>query len=34
MADTAKNSRQAALGDRLQAQLKDYENKFAVVQGK
>jgi hypothetical protein len=34
MADTAKNNRQAALGDRFQSQLKDYENKFAVIRDK
>lgn len=34
MADTTKNSGQAQLSTQLQAQLKDYENKFAAVQGR
>jgi hypothetical protein len=34
MADTAKNNHQTALSNQLQAQLKDYENKFAVLEGK
>jgi len=34
MADTAKSNHQEALSNQLQAQLKDYENKFAMVQGK
>src|SRR6185437_15847 len=34
MADTAKNNRQAALSDRFHSQLKDYENKFAVIRDK
>ncbi len=32
MADSAKNNQQAELGKQLQAQLGDYENKFAVLQ--
>ena len=34
MADTTKNSGQAELSSQLRGQLKDYENKFAVIQGK
>jgi len=34
MADTAKNSHQLDLSNQFQAQLKDYENKFAVLEGK
>ena len=34
MADTVKNKHQDALGNQLNAQLKDYENKFAVLEGK
>ncbi len=34
MADTVKNKHQDALGNQLQSQLKDYENKFAVLEGK
>ena len=34
MADTTKNNRQTELSNQLQAQLKDYENKFAVLQGR
>jgi len=32
MADTTKNNQQAAFSKQLQAQLGDYENKFAVLQ--
>jgi len=34
MIDTTKGSRQTQLSDQLQAQLKDYENKFAVLENK
>ncbi len=34
MVDTVKNKHQDALGNQLQSQLKDYENKFAVLEGK
>jgi hypothetical protein len=34
MADTAKNSHQDTLSNQLQAQVKDYEGKFAVLEGK
>ena len=34
MADTTKNVNQTELSNQLQAQLKDYENKFAVLEGK
>ena len=34
MAETAKNSHQAALSNKLELQLKDYENKFAVMYNK
>jgi hypothetical protein len=34
MVDTVKNKHQDALGNQLQLQLKDYENKFAVLGGK
>jgi len=32
MTDTAKASHQTELGNRLQAQLNDYENKFAALE--
>ncbi len=34
MVDTTKSNHQDALSNQLQAQLKDYENKFAVLEGK
>ncbi len=34
MADTAKNNSQTELGNKIKSQLKDYENKFAVLQGR
>jgi len=34
MSDTTKNKHQQQFSDLLQAQLKDYENKFAVLEGK
>jgi len=34
MADTVKNNHQTELGNQLQEQLKDYENKFAVLNGR
>lgn len=34
MTDTTRNNHQTELSNQLQAQLKDYENKFAVLQGR